>query len=143
VRNLVIVMAGDASLHEAYAADRDFELWVCYWGSDAGVAARYRETCNRFFALKGQKWALVRDLGRLARDQDLPPFADYDYVFLPDDDIAFPGNAADITNAFQLAREIGADCFQPAIAKPISPTPGNGRAPGRDRFATPSTWWRS
>jgi len=33
-RNLVIVMAGDGSLHETYARDRDFELWVCYWGRD-------------------------------------------------------------------------------------------------------------
>lgn len=116
MRNLVIVMAGDASVHEQYAVDRDFELWVCHWGADEAVAARYRKSCDRLFRMTGQKWALVREVGRLARRERLPPFSDYDYVFLPDDDIDFPGGAGQVSEAFALAREIGADIFQPAIA---------------------------
>jgi hypothetical protein len=114
--SLVIVMAGDGSLHEAYASDRDFELWVCHWGADEEVARRFGRSCDRLFRAKGQKWALARAVGRMAREQGLPPFSSYDYVFLPDDDIAFAGGAADISAAFQLAGEIGADIFQPAVA---------------------------
>lgn len=116
MKNLVIVMAGNESLHEKYAADRDFELWVCFWGDDQDVADRFRQSCDRFFAIKGQKWALVRELGRIAREQQLPEFSSYDYVFLPDDDIEFPGGAAGVASAFALARDIDADIFQPAIA---------------------------
>ncbi|PWV95750.1 hypothetical protein DFR52_10814 [Hoeflea marina] len=116
MKNLVIVMAGDDSLHEHYASERDFELWVCHWGRDAGTAARFRQTCDRFFPMQGQKWALVRELGRIAREQRLPAFSSYDYVFLPDDDLEFPGGATDIARAFALARDIGADIFQPAVA---------------------------
>jgi len=116
MRNLVVVMAGDSSLHEQYTSGRDFELWVCYWGSDPAIASRYRQTCDRFFELKGQKWALVREVGRIARREGFPLFSKYGYVFLPDDDIAFPGGASDISAAFDLAKTIGADIFQPAIA---------------------------
>jgi hypothetical protein len=116
MRNLVIVMAGDDSLHEAYAVHRDFDLWVCYWGSDDRIAERFAETCDQLFRAKGQKWALVRQIGREARERRSPPFSGYGYVFLPDDDIAFPGGASAIYRAFALARDIGADIFQPAVA---------------------------
>lgn len=114
--NLVIVMAGDGSIHENYAFDRDFELWVCYWGDDDNIAKRFGESCDRLFRLKGQKWELVRELGRIAREQGSSDFSRYEYVFLPDDDIEFNAGAADISNAFALARKIKADIFQPAIA---------------------------
>jgi hypothetical protein len=116
MKNLVIVPAGDSSLHETYALDRDFELWVCYWGDDDTVAERFQGNCDRFFRIKGQKWALVRELGRIVRKQGLVRFSDYDYVLLPDDDIEFEGGSADLSGAFALAAETRADIFQPAIA---------------------------
>jgi hypothetical protein len=115
VANLVVVMAGDRSFHEQYARGRDFELWVYHWGDDPDVADRYRRTCDRLISRKGEKWALVRDLRRITDGVGEPPFSKYDYVFLPDDDIAFPRGAADVSRAFQLAKEIGADVFQPSI----------------------------
>ena len=116
MKTLVIVMAGDSSLHEKFASGRKFELWVCYWGDDDTVAARYERSCDRLFRIKGQKWALVREIGKQARTLALPQFSSYDYVFLPDDDIEFPNGAADIERAFEFASEIKADIFQPAIA---------------------------
>ena len=116
MKNLVIVMAGDGSLHESYTASREFDLWVCFWGDDDEVADRFKQGCDRFFRVKGQKWALVREFGRIAREQQLPAFSSYEYVFLPDDDIEFPGGAADISKAIALAGKIGADVFQPAIS---------------------------
>jgi len=114
--NLVIVMAGDRSLHEEYARDRDFELWVCYYGDDEATAARYRGACDRFFQLKGQKWGLVRELAARLGRGGATPFSKFDYVFLPDDDIRFPGGAEDVSKVFGLAREVGADIFQPAVS---------------------------
>lgn len=130
MRNLVIVMAGDDSLHERYAGNRDFELWVCYYGDNAAVAERFRQGCDRFFVEKGQKWELVRQLGRLAREQGLPPFSAYDYVLLPDDDIDFPGGATGVSGAFALARQVGADIFQPAIANEHVSWPATRQIPG-------------
>jgi hypothetical protein len=116
MKTLVIVMAGDSSLHEKFAPGRKFELWVCYWGDDDTVAARYERSCDRLFRIKGQKWALVREIGKQARTLALPQFSSYDYVFLPDDDIEFPNGAADIERAFEFASEIKADIYQPAVA---------------------------
>lgn len=110
--DLVIVMAGDGSLHERFAAGRAFELWVCYFGNDAAVADRMAAGCDRLIRKKGQKWELVRAIGAATPGG----FAHYDHVFLPDDDIAFDGGAEDIARAFKLARAIGADMFQPTIA---------------------------
>lgn len=130
MRNLVVVMAGDDSLHEQYTSGRDFELWVCYWGDDRAIASRYRQTCDRFFELKGQKWALVREIGRIARRDGFRAFSEYDYVFLPDDDIAFPGGPSGISDAFALAKEIGADVFQPAITNENVSWEPTARVPG-------------
>jgi hypothetical protein len=116
VPNLVIVMAGDNSIHEHLAKDRDYHLWVVHWGDDEEVAERYRSTCDRFLRRKGEKWALVRNLVDFADGTGDPPFSKYDYVIFPDDDILFPKGPADISRAFQLASEIGADIFQPTIA---------------------------
>lgn len=116
LKNLVIVMAGDQSLHEHYARDRDYELWVCYWGNDPKVADRYRQTCDRLVVQKGEKWGLARHLRWIDGAGSGPPFSEYDFIFLPDDDFEFPGGAADISRAFRLAKDIGADSFHPAIA---------------------------
>lgn len=115
-KNLVIVMAGDGSLHEAYARDRDFELWLCYWGSDPAVAERFRGGCDRLWPMSGEKWSLMRQLAARARQERLPPFSAYDYVFLPDDDILIPGGAAAVSHFLALARAVDADIVQPAIA---------------------------
>jgi hypothetical protein len=112
----VIVMVGDGSLHEAYARDRDFELWLCYWGSDPATAERFRKTCDRLWQMTGEKWSLMRQLGARAREERLPPFSAYDYVFLPDDDILIPGGAAAVSQLLALARAVDADIVQPAIA---------------------------
>jgi hypothetical protein len=115
-RNLVIVMAGDGSLHETYARDRDFELWVCYWGRDPAVAERFRTSCDRLWQLTGEKWSLMRQVAVRASREGLPRFSAYDYVFLSDDDILFPEGAAAVSRLFAIARDIDAHIFQPAIA---------------------------
>ena len=132
-RNLVIVMAGDGSLHETYARDRDFELWVCYWGRDPTVAERFRNSSDHLWQLTGEKWSLMRQVAHRARREGLPRFSAYDYVFLPDDDILIPEGAAAVSRLFAIARDIDAHIFQPAIANEhVSP----GHEPTRRNTAS-------
>jgi hypothetical protein len=129
LRNLVVVPAGDRSLHESYAEGRDFDLWVYYYGDSDAIARRYAAGCDRLFRGKGEKFALIRALAAL--DQEAAsPFSAYAFVLLPDDDVRFPGGAADITRAFALAHAIRADIFQPTIANAHYAWEATRQAPG-------------
>lgn len=115
-RDLVVVMAGDASLHERIAQDRQFDLWVVYYGDSEEIAQRYAAGCDRFWRRKGLKIDLVRQV--LLEEVWLGEGCDYSqyrYVFLPDDDIQFEGGAADVHRLFATAAELEADVFQPAV----------------------------
>jgi hypothetical protein len=62
-KNLVIVAAGDRSLHRAWlAADRSFDLWVIYYGDNPETLETYRAAADRCFSAKGLKIALARSL---------------------------------------------------------------------------------
>lgn len=82
-RCLVIVRAGDASLHPGWTRDpatRDWDLVVSYFGDDP---ARFRDAGARRVDDKGQKWS---GLHALLTREDF--WRDYDYIWLPDDDLA-------------------------------------------------------
>ena len=116
LKNLVIVMAGDNSLHPAYAAGRDFELWVIYYGNDAEICGRYKQNADRIWQAKGLKIELVRKilLHQLYFTEKFD-YHQYDFIFLPDDDIEFPDKEKDISDLFDICHKIEADVFQPAI----------------------------
>ncbi|CAN7560624.1 hypothetical protein LJR225_004115 [Phenylobacterium sp. LjRoot225] len=115
-RDLVVVMAGDRSLHESFVADRAFDLWVVYYGDSEEVAQRYSAGADRFWRRKGLKIDLIRQVLLeevcLGEGQD---YSQYRYVFLPDDDIHFEAGAADLHKLFAMAAELEADAFQPAV----------------------------
>lgn len=82
-RNLVILRAGDASLHEQWlegGTERNWDLIVNYFGDDA---QRYRRDDVRRIDSKGPKWPALHDLIRQLGDE---VFA-YERVWLPDDDL--------------------------------------------------------
>jgi hypothetical protein len=83
-RNLVIVRAGDTSLHEAWlkgkAAERNWDLIVNYFGDDPD---KFRALDVERTDSKGPKWPALYDLIKAKSDQ----IAAYDYVWLPDDDL--------------------------------------------------------
>jgi hypothetical protein len=115
-RDLVVVMAGDRSLHERIAGERNFDLWVIYYGDSDEVAQRYSAGCDRFWRRKGLKIDLVRQV--LLEEVCFGEGCDYSqfrYVFLPDDDIQFEGGAADVHRFFAMGEELEADIFQPAV----------------------------
>jgi hypothetical protein len=110
MHNLVIVPAGDNSLHETYCDNRDFELWAVYWGRNKMVADRFRKSVDKLVIRSGFKWDLFRSFCDIQS-----VFGEYDFVFCPDDDVLIDG-AKNITRLFDMAAKIGADIFQPAIS---------------------------
>jgi len=83
-RRLVVVRAGDSSLHPTWLQGPDspeFDLVVSYYGDDP---ARYRSDVENRIDHKGGKWD-----GLAALFASRPDLLDsYDYFWLPDDDIA-------------------------------------------------------
>src|SRR5712692_8944036 len=108
-RNLVIVRAGDSSLHPLWlqdSADRSWDLLVSYFGADA---ERYRRADVIRVDSKGAKWPALRALIEAQWDH----IALYDYIWLPDDDIACRG--CDIDAIFRLSRHYQLQLSQPAL----------------------------
>src|SRR5947209_7785743 len=98
MKNLVVVTAGDSSCHEEYAATRDFELWIIYYGSSDQVFERYKASSDRIWRRKGLKIELLRRvLLEELHFRDGFDFRSYDFLLLPDDDIRFPKGACDIS----------------------------------------------
>lgn len=110
--NLVVVRAGGNSLHGSWLelpyARRNYDLVVSYY--DEAAFATFQPAAGVAAALvKGGKWD---GLFRTLRDLDLDG---YDYVWLPDDDIAIA--ATGVNAIFDLCRENGLALAQPALTR--------------------------
>lgn len=108
-RNLVIVRAGESSLHEAWlepAAARTFSLAVSYYGSHPG---RWAASADRFVSMRGPKWWPIAEFV----DANWDWVRQFDYVALPDDDVA--ATAADWAAVFRIMEELGLDLAQPSL----------------------------
>jgi hypothetical protein len=108
-RNLVIVRAGDRSLHGAWlegARAGHYDLIVSYFGSDPD---RYRTPEEHRVDYRGGKWdgiyaVFAADPGLLDR---------YDYFWLPDDDIE--ANSGSVAEMFRLMAQHDLAIAQPAL----------------------------
>jgi hypothetical protein len=108
-RNLVIVRAGDTSLHPTWlplSGVRSWDLVVSYFGDDPD---RYRVPDVKRIDGKGPKWQGLHRL--LERNLDL--LDRYEYVWLPDDDIAV--RPADVESLFTAMRQYDLLLAQPAL----------------------------
>jgi hypothetical protein len=108
-RNLVIVRAGDTSLHEQWLAgdgERNWDLIVNYFGDDP---ARYRAEDVRRIDSKGPKWPALHDLiQKLGKDVFC-----YDRVWLPDDDLI--ATKTGINLLFDIIGKYALALAQPAL----------------------------
>ncbi len=89
-RRLVIVRAGEGSLHPRWTTDRATRRWdlvVSYFGSDP---ARFRDEGDPRIDDAGQKW---HGLHALLTRTDF--WRSYDHIWLPDDDLAADQGAID------------------------------------------------
>ncbi len=108
-RFLVIVRAGDRSLHPTWTQSeqtRNWDLVVSYFGKDP---TRYRSSGERRIDDAGPKLPGLHQL--LAREEF---WRDYDYVWLPDDDLAV--GEAGVNRLFEIAASHGLALAQPALS---------------------------
>ncbi len=108
-RFLVIVRAGDQSLHPRWTDDfatRDWDLVVSYFGDDP---ARYRDDTATRIDDKGQK---LGGLHSLLTREDF--WRHYDYLWLADDDIAIDQRG--ISELFRRTAELDLALTQPALS---------------------------
>ena len=98
-RFLVVVRAGDSSLHPQWTTEpdrRDWDLVVSYFGDDP---ARFRNAGEVRVDGKGQKYAGLHDL--FERDAF---WRGYDYIWLPDDDLAV--GQAEVSGFFRRVADL-------------------------------------
>lgn len=108
-RYLVIVRAGDNSLHSGWTdapETRDWDLVASYYGDDP---SRFRDASDRRIDDRGPKWTGLHAL--LTRESF---WREYDYIWLPDDDLAIAQTA--ISRLFSLAAELNLELAQPALS---------------------------
>jgi hypothetical protein len=100
-QHLVVVRAGDNSLHPHWLAgdgDRTWDLVVSYFGDDPDI---FKVDDGVRIDSKGPKWPALYELFSL-----YPNLAtDYNYIWLPDDDLM--ASKADINRLFDICVAYG------------------------------------
>lgn len=107
--NLVVVRAGDRSLHPAWlegSGERNWDLVVNYYGDSPDL---YRTSDVVRIDSKGPKWPALQEL--LLNHPDLVD--EYDYIWLPDDDLA--ATKADINLLFDICATHRLAVAQPSL----------------------------
>ena len=109
-RNLVIVRAGDNSVHPGWLADadRNFDIFVSYFGNEQD---RYKDSADYHENRKGMKWPVLGELLQ-ARPELVERYAQY---WFPDDDIVT--DAATISRMFDFASAYRLALAQPALTR--------------------------
>lgn len=108
-RNLVIVRAGDTSLHPHWLSapnGRSWDMIVSYFGDSPDM---FRSSDVIRLDAKGPKWKGIHSV--LAKNPDL--FQNYDYIWLPDDDLECQPTA--IEKLFDSMRRYDLLLGQPAL----------------------------
>jgi hypothetical protein len=107
-RILIIVRAGDTSLHTQWNIDRceEWECWVSYFGDDPSA---YQDHNTRRFDEKGPKWPA---LSRLI-NQNWSEVQRYDFIWLPDDDLMCTKNSLRLF--FAICEAFHLDVSQPSL----------------------------
>ncbi len=106
-RNLVIVRAGDASLHPSWLSpERSWDLIVNYYGDNPDI---YRGEGMCRIDSKGPKWPALHALMQGLFSE----LGAYDYIWFPDDDLACEPEA--IERMFRICRDFHLDLAQPAL----------------------------
>ena len=107
--NLVIVRAGNASLHPAWLVgpeERNWDLVVNYFGKDPDIYKQ--EDVTRIDSV-GPKWPPLHQLLL-----DHPEYVDrYNYIWLPDDDLAMTKQDIRFTNFVEAM----APCFKSSLLR--------------------------
>lgn len=108
-RNLIVLRAGNASLHRAWIAGvPDFDLFISYYGNTPG---RFRDDGDFYEERTGPKWSCIAEL--LEAHTDL--LNDYDAFWFPDDDLSVDTDTLNRMFAFFHAFDLS--LAQPALTR--------------------------
>lgn len=109
-RNLIVVRAGDKSLHPQWLgnAPRNWDLAVSYFGDHP---QRYLDQYDFLHRCKGSKWAGLSDF--VNRHAEL--IDRYDYLWFPDDDLFTTGEV--INDFFNVCARLDLTIAQPALTR--------------------------
>jgi hypothetical protein len=108
-KHLVLAAVGDDSVHSAWLSDgaRSFDVALAYFGDKPG---RYAGDAEYYVERKGIKFSLLHDL---VRKELAPVVFDYDYIWMPDDDVV--AVSWQIEHLFAMAARHQLAICQPAI----------------------------
>jgi hypothetical protein len=109
-RNLVVVRAGDHSLHPQWISDgpRDFDLLVSYFGNTPG---RFSSGAEHYEMRRGPKWPGIAALLREHKEA----LEGYDCIWFPDDDLA--AETQTINRMFAFFHAYRMCLAQPALSR--------------------------
>lgn len=104
-KNLVIGAVGDNSLHKCWIKGHtSYDLFLIYYGDGEG----YEGDSKYFRRAKGFKYHLIQDVLN-----ECPELFDYEYVWLPDDDIY--ATSVEIDRLFGMMKQFDLWLAQPSI----------------------------
>lgn len=109
-RNLIVLRAGDASLHRGWIAEpnRDFDLFISYYGKQPGL---HQADADHYEHRPGPKWSCIGEL--LAANPAL--LDQYDAFWFPDDDLA--ATTETLNRMFALFHGFSLALGQPALTR--------------------------
>jgi len=101
-KNLVIAAVGDESLHKHWMPEIGYDVYLIYYGDQKG---HFSDESKFYKERKGTKFHLIHEI--------LPEIQDYDYVWMPDDDIFLTPKY--IRRLFDIASKYELEICQPSI----------------------------
>ena len=107
---LVIVPAGDKSLHTKWEGSEIFDLYVIYFGSNPEIEKKYKNNSDYLISKRGPKWQLVR---YVLNNFD---WQKYKYIWLPDDDLDI--SRKDIEEFLKVSDKLNLSLSQPSLKVP-------------------------
>lgn len=108
--NLVVVRAGDKSLHPQWLNDklRNWDIAVSYFGDHP---ERYKDQYDYLHVFKGSKWQGLSDFVQTRSEL----IEQYDYIWFPDDDLFTTCEV--INEFFDLCKLLNFSIAQPALTR--------------------------
>lgn len=107
-QNLLISPVGDQSLYHIWLREnRQYDTYLIYYGDDDRTASQMEKKVDYFTRMRGTKFNMIKSL----YEGDTSFFDQYDYVFIPDDDLYI----TQVNRIFQMAAEYKLALCQPSI----------------------------
>ena len=132
-KNLVIAAVGDSSLHKQWKSGNPaFDLILIYYGNSDLIFFDYSKDVMICIKQNGQKFPLIKSF----IETNLELISQYDYVWLPDDDISI--SADDLNRLFETARTYSLQICQPALISLHGDVSASRYVPGMNWGSTPS-----